>query len=368
LTDAAVVGRILREYHLAGVEPSGVRWLAGSVRGDRVTYHLGGRGRAGLVVRAFRTDVPLDTQFRGGNAVTVTDWLCGRAAVLRWLEDQAYPAPRVIRTRSDDPVGLAGVWATLATSYVAGTRLRPGTGGMRLLGEVLGRLHALDSSTFSGALVGGAGAGGVGAGGGGAVGVAARRAAWHPETAVPAALGRLRAVRSLIPADQRVLLEQFRAVLLAVQQRAELLPAAVVHGDPWPGNAIQTAPHQVTLIDWENAGLGMPLLDLGYCLLECHLDAGLPADQPAAWHIQPDEDRIAALAAGYSQWRRLQAAEQDMLLEGIRFAAAYVGAIHLEQALVRGVRGRSMDVRLERLRNRLAVSDAVADLARRHFG
>jgi len=370
LTDAAVVGRILREYHLAGAEPSGVRWLAGSVRGDRVTYHLGGRGGPGLVVRAFRTDVPLDTQFRGGGTVTVTDWLCGRAAVLGWLEDQAYPAPRVIRTHSGDPVGLAGVWATLAPSYVAGTPLRPGADGMRLLGEALGRLHALDSSTFSGALAGDAGAGAedVGAGGGGAVGMTARRAAWHPETAVPAALGRLEAVQSLIPADQRALLEQFRAVLLAVQRQAELLPAAVVHGDPWPGNAIQAAPDQVTLIDWENAGLGMPLLDLGYCLLECRIDAGLPASQQAAWNIQPDEDRIAALAAGYSRWRRLQPAEKGMLPEGIRFAAAYVGAIHLEQALVGGVGGRSMDVRLERLRNRLAVSDAVADLARRHFG
>lgn len=369
-----VVGRILREYHLAGVEPSGARRLAGSVGGDRVTYRLAGRG-PGLVVRAFRIDMPLDTQFRGGGTVTVTDWLCGRAAVLGWLEQQAYPAPRVIRTRSGDAVGLAGVWATLATSHVAGTPLPPGTDGMGLLGEALGRLHALDSATF--AVVGGAGTGGAGAGdggagggeaaGGGTAGVAARRAAWHPETAVPAALGRLEAVQSLIPADQRLLLEQFQAVLLAVQ-RAQLLPAAVVHGDPWPGNAIRTAPDQVTLIDWENAGLGMPLLDLGYCLLECHLDASLPAGQPAAWHVQPDEDRIAALATGYLRWRRLQPAERDMLLEGIRFAAAYVGAIHLEQALIGGVRGRSMDVRLERLRNRLAVSGAVADLARRHFG
>src|SRR5262249_653532 len=207
--------------------------------------------------------------------------------------------------------------------------------------------------------VGGAEAGGPGAGAGGA--------AWHPETAVPAALGRLEAVQSLIPADQRLLLEQFQAVLLALQQRAQLLPAGVVHGDPWPGNAIRTAPDQVTLIDWENAGLGMPLLDLGYCLLECHLAAGLPVGQPAAWHIQPDEDRIAALAAGYSRWRRLEPAEQDMLLEGIRFAAAYVGAIYLEQALIGGVRDRSMDARLERLRNRLAVSEAVGDLARRQF-
>ena len=111
----------------------------------------------------------------------------------------------------------------------------------------------------------------------------------------------------------------------------------------------------------------MPLLDLGHCLLECHLDGGLRDDRPAAWHIQPDEDRIAAVAAGYSRWRRLQPAEQDLLPEGILFATAFVGSIHLEQALVGGVRGTSMDVRLERLRNRLAVSDAVAELARRHF-
>jgi Ser/Thr protein kinase RdoA (MazF antagonist) len=355
LTDAAVVGRILREYHQAGVGPSGIRRLTGSVRGDRVTYRLGGRGGPGLVVRAFRTDVPLAGWFRG-ETIAVTDWLSGRAATLGWLEERAYPAPRVIRTRSGDPVGLAGIWATLATTYVAGASLRPDTDQLRLLGEALGRLHALDPGT---------GAGGAGAGGAGA---AVGRASWHPETAIPAALGRLEAVESLIPADQRPLLEQFRAVLLAVRQRAQALPTAVVHGDPWPGNAIRTAPDQVTLIDWENAGLGMPLLDLGYCLLECHLDVGLPGDQLAAWHIRPDEGRIAAVAAGYSRWRRLQPAEQDLLLEGIRFAAAFVGAIHLEQALIGGVRGTRMDARLARLRNRLAVSEAVAELARPHFG
>src|SRR5262249_50953315 len=193
LTDAAVVGRILREYHQAGVEPSGIRRLTGSVRGDRVTYRLagpGGPGGSGLVVRAFRTDVPLAGWLRGGETIAVTDWLSGRAATLGWLEERAYPAPRVIRTHSGDPVGLAGIWATLATSYVAGASLRPDTDQLRLLGEALGRLHALDPGT---------GAGGVGAGGAGA---AVGRAPWHPETAIPAALGRLEAVESTIPADQ----------------------------------------------------------------------------------------------------------------------------------------------------------------------
>ena len=365
MTDAAVVGRILREYHQAGVGPSGIRRLTGSVRGDRVTYRLAGPGGPGLVVRAFRMDVPLAGWLRGGETIAVTDWLSGRAATLGWLEERAYPAPRVIRTHSGDPVGLAGIWATLATTYVAGASLRPDTDQLRLLGEALGRLHALDPGTGAGGTgAGGAGAGPVGAGG---AGVAVERAPWHPETAIPAALGRLEAVESMIPADQRPLLEQLRAALLAVRQRARALPTAVVHGDPWPGNAIRTAPDRVTLIDWENAGLGMPLLDLGYCLLECHLDVGLPGDHPAAWHIRPDESRIAAVAAGYSRWRQLQPAEQDLLLEGIRFAAAFAGAIHLEQALIGGVRGTPMDARLAWLRDRLAVSEAVAGLARRHF-
>ena len=138
-----MVGRILREYHQAGIEPSGIRRLTGSVRGARVSYWFGEPRGPGLVVRAFRTDVPLAGQFRGGRPEAVTDWLRSRAATLDWLEEHAYPAPRVIRTRSGDLVGLAGVWATLATIYVTGTPLPPGTGQLRLLGEALGRLHAL---------------------------------------------------------------------------------------------------------------------------------------------------------------------------------------------------------------------------------
>jgi Ser/Thr protein kinase RdoA (MazF antagonist) len=292
----------------------------------------------------------------------------------------------VVRTRSGDPVGLAGIWATLVTTYVAGAPLRPDTHQLRLLGEALGRLHALDAGAFAvSAGPAGPGAAGTGTAGPGAAdaggadpgasdagaadtGTAAILASWHPDTAIPAALGRLAAVAGLVPADWRPLLEQFRAVLLALRQRAPSLPTAMVHGDAWPANAIHTAPDQVTLIDWENAGLGLPLLDLGYCLLECHLDVGLAGDQPAAWLIQPDEDRIAAVAAGYSRWRRLQPSEQELLPEAVRFAAAFVGAIHLERALIGDARGASMDARLARMRNRLAVSDAVAELARRHLG
>jgi hypothetical protein len=56
-----------------------------------------------------------------------------------------------------------------------------------------------------------------------------------------------------------------------------------------------------------------------------------------------------------------------LLPEAVRFGACYVGAIHLYQALAEGVSGTSMDARLERLRNRVEVSEAVARLAAPHL-
>jgi aminoglycoside phosphotransferase (APT) family kinase protein len=129
-----------------------------------------------------------------------------------------------------------------------------------------------------------------------------------------------------------------------------------------PGRA-GGGPAEVVLTDWETGGLGLPLLDLGYCLLECHMNPG----RPQAWRIEPDDDRIAAVADGYSRRRIVTPAELDLLLAGIRFGAAFIGAIHFEQALLEGARGAAMDIRLDRLRNRLAVSEAVAERATHHL-
>jgi len=109
-------------------------------------------------------------------------------------------------------------------------------------------------------------------------------------------------------------------------------------------------------------------VDLGHSVMECHLDPGLPASQPAAWLIQPDQERVAGVLDGYTRWRQIHDSEREILPEGIRFATAYIGAIHFERALIDGVRGPTMDGRLARLRNRIAASEAVADLAAQHLG
>ena len=410
MTDAAVVGRLLRAYHLRGVAAAAVRRLSGSVHGEAVSYLIAPPDRPALVLRACRADAPVPVQFRGPFSLTPLDWLMARAATLECLAAHEYPAPRLIPTHAGDPVGLDGAWLTLATSYVEGAVLRPTLGELRLLGESLGRLHELAVPVAGLGREGGAGAGGGGPWpGGGAPGPGGGvpgpgHAAWHPAAAVPATLHRLDRVAALVPDDWRSLHGQFRDAVLAIQQRLEELPLGTVHGDAWPGNAVQAGPFGVSLIGWETGGAGLPVLDLGHCLIECLLDVPqrgvlpsgvLPPDAvppgagaagvggagaagsagdaasagagEAAWLVQPDQGRIAAVASGYSSWRTLWPAERDVLLPAIRFAAAYIGAIHLEQALLDGVRSESMDARWARLRNRIEVSEAVARLASPHL-
>jgi Ser/Thr protein kinase RdoA (MazF antagonist) len=343
VNDAAVVGRILREYHHRGIEPAAIRRVGGTVRGECVTYRITPGDAGPWLVRACRADAPVPVQFRPA-AATMLDWLVTVGSTLACLEDGGYRAPRVIRTWAGDLVGLDGMWLTLATTYVPGAMLRPSLPQLRMLGAALGELHALDPVARPGP------------------------ATWSPDTAVPATLARLDGIGPRVPGDWQSMHAEFRRTALEVDGGLSGLPRGVVHGDAWPGHAVQTSAGSVTLIDWETGGLGLPVVDLGSCLLECLLDMQPRAAGPQAWHVQPDEDRIAAVAQGYSARRTLSAPERALLPAAIRFGAAYVGAIHFEQALAGGVHGASMDARLDRLRNRLAVSPAVARLAARHLG
>lgn len=215
----------------------------------------------------------------------------------------------------------------------------------------------------------------VGAGGAEVAGVAGGAgeaglgpAMWWPAEAVPVTLARLDRITGLVQPDWQEMHDLFRDTVLAVQAAAGSLPVGVVHGDAWAANAVQTSPEQLVLIDWECGGRGVPVLDLGNCLLECLLDAVPAGTGLDAWNVQPDEHRVAAVAEGYRSWRVLSAEEQAVLLPAVRFGTAYVGAIHFEQALADGVQGTAMDARLERLRNRVAVSETVARLAAGHLG
>jgi Ser/Thr protein kinase RdoA (MazF antagonist) len=348
VTDAALVGRLLDEYHERSVAPADIAVVAGSQHETRVTYRLTLPDGSQQIMRAFRADQLVPLHGRGTGSETLADWLLGRGRTLACLAESHYPAPRPVRTRTGELVGVAGQWLTWATSYVPGEELRPTISQLRALGVTMGALH----ETFTGPCAVGA------------LSLASR----HPAVAVPAAIRRLDAVRDRVPSQWQPMYESFRETLSAVVRAAASVPETVVHGDVWARNAVQVAPSgPVTLIDWETAGLGLAVLDLGNCVLECPLASSLPDDKPEEWLITPDEAPIAAVCEGYRNVRELTAAERDLLPEAVRFPAAVLGAVHFELALVSGVTGPTMDARLAVLQNRLDVADVVTALALRHL-
>ena len=351
MTDAALVGRLLDEYHERSVPPAAIHVAAGSEHETRVTYLLTLPDGSGQVIRAFRAEAPVPVHGRDVRNLTVADWLIGRAHTLAWLEAAAYPAPRPVRTRTGELVGVAGPWLTWASSFVPGDLLLPTLSQLRGLGVTLARLHQVSPWP---ALPSGRGDG-------------ADLASLHPAVAVRATMARLDSVAGLVPGTWRPLYAACREAVEAVHRAAGSVAETVVHGEVWARNAVQADSGPVTLIDWETGGLGLAVLDLGNCLMECHLDAAVPDHQPEAWLVSPDEDRIREVSAGYAGIRRLSAAELDLLPAAVKFAAAVVGAVYLELALVSGVSGPAIDARLSWLENRMAVADEVAELALEHL-
>ncbi len=348
MTDAAVVGRLLDEYHERWVAPSRIRVLTGSEHQARVTYLVTLPAGAAHVLRAFRADEPVPVHGRSAADQTVADWLTGRACTLAMLADAAYPAPRPVRTRTGELIGVAGPWLSWATTFAPGGPIEPTLAQLRHVGTALGHLHAV-------AMLPGGDRIGDGPPG---------LASLHPAIAVPASLARLDGVKAALPDSWRAMDAQFRAALSDVAAAAAAVPETIVHGDVWARNAVQSSPSGVTLVDWETGGRGLAVIDLGTALLECHLDAALPDGEPSRWLITPSADRIAALADGYAAVRTLSAAELDLLPAAVAFSAAVVGSVHFDLALAGHVAGPAMAARLARLRNRLAVAAEVAALAR----
>jgi Ser/Thr protein kinase RdoA (MazF antagonist) len=348
VTDAAVIGRLLDEYHERRVDPAQIRLLAGSEHQARVSYLIALPDGTKQVIRAFRADEPVPACRQSATGETVADWLTGRARTLSLLADAAYPAPRPVRARTGELIGVAGTWLTWGTTFVTGRVTEPTLGQLQLLGAALGHLHQMAAVP------------GVIRIGDGPPGLAAR----HPAAAVPASRARLDRVAGALPAAWRPMHVQVGAVLDEVAAAAGTVPETIVHGDVWARNVVQSSASIVTLVGWEAGGLGPAVLDLGYALSECHRDSGLPGDKLERGRITPSPGRIAALAAGYARVRMPSVTELDLLPAAVAFAAAVIGSGHLELAVTGGVSGPVLDARLARLQNRLAVAGEVAAIAR----
>lgn len=173
----------------------------------------------------------------------------GDAAILRFLERQDFPAERLA---ADAAVSEFDGDSVLVTRFVNGGPLPDGSEKIGMMGDLLGRLHALtpdDSVSRRG----------------GAGGDDPSRAG-SPRQDLLAALSFLDAVATKVSTAHRARFERLRDQVRTADD-GHGLPEALLHGNILhnPDHAL-LADHGPVAINWKSAGRGPRLADVAYLL------------------------------------------------------------------------------------------------------
>lgn len=310
--DLDEISRFLVDVY--GLRPEGLRPIYGP-EAEVCLVRVDGSGDRRWLLRLRRAVRALPPWMAPGDSA---DWFRRHARVLAWCRAQGLNVPQVRRTRDPNEQKTHAVagrdgWSSLLVSYLPGGRLPPGGAALELLGAYLGRLHARGAQALREEQSRQEGQ--------------ARKEGhapalpdswWHPPELAAGRARRLLDRVEEVPDEWLALWEACRQALDAWEQRPAL-PLGLIHGDCWVGNAVWLPSEEVALIDWEFAGVGAPILDLGCLLEDCYTvgPGGSRVDQP----------RLEAALRGYLSERVLEREELAALGEAIRFGVAYRGAV-----------------------------------------
>lgn len=180
--------------------------------------------------------------------------------------------------------------------YIPGTAPRPGDSFFRRLGETLASLHALP---WEGQVP---------------------LSAYRPADELALIRPRVEAVSD--PA-QRPIVEDLLGMIDRFPTFDDL-PTGIIHTDPYFVNLLETPGGAIYLIDWDDAGVSYPLLDVGYVV--AHLCSFTPRDRalwgvpgaPEGLSFRPDWARLFLDA--YQSVRPLSALEQQYLADAVRLS------------------------------------------------
>ena len=297
---------------------------------DRGIYRVDCEDGTSSVLRALSSDVMVP--------------LTQQAALLDYLAARTFSAPQVKRTSTGGPVASYAGWTALMVSFLKGEVSDFAIENLEQLGSLIGSLHVLSSAILietEGALL--------------------PDSRLRPTQYASEAIENLVQVSPHVPQALRPFCEDAIMVLQRVQQAQQkgLLLETIVHGDCWPANAVRTSGGGMALIDWDCAGVGPAILDVGYLLLTCHLG------KPQLPAMYPDEQRIAAVVRGYCQQRIPSASELQVLEDAILYDVARGPG---QERLLSGLsEGWEEGIRLQKLLVCYHVSARIAAIARGYF-
>ena len=292
---------------------------------EKRIYRIDQDGHPTFVLRLYATETVRYTAF-------------DHAGVLLFLEHHSYPAERVVRATDGSPVVRLDDRQILVTRFIPGLPASFSLRDVSLMGVGLGRLHALDAS--------------------GKTGVAALlpRAGMLSANELDWATMRLALAEPRVPPNLR---QHYEMLVSAVRQvdRCEGLPSVLIHNDYHPGNVVATLDGEIVVFDWEGAGRGPAVIDIGFLLSSCTIP------YLSTTPLGPDDGLIASIVDGYCRNHQLSRPELQRLPDAIRFRAIVTGVGSLVTALTTGEAEEGSSWWW----NRFVAAEEIADRALPHF-
>jgi Ser/Thr protein kinase RdoA (MazF antagonist) len=290
---------------------------------SKQNYYVLSRGQCVAVLTAYSPDsTPSD--------------LGALVEVLLALQQKDYPAEQIIPAEDGEPVLEVNGWRLLLKTYVDGFPVQPDVPTFRRVGALLGRLH----TAFSGVEL-----------------HELPEAERTMTRQVAQTRAQLDTVRGQLPETHASLWQAVDAALMQLQP-CDTLPEALIHNDFHLTNIYNSHANELKVIDWDGAGRGPALTDLGFLLSAAH-----PRPQNSE-STRPDPARIEAIVTGYGQHRRLSEDELDCLADSVRLRVLERLASNLVMQAEQG----EQDVEHPWWLARFASADETARLARDAFG
>ena len=233
----------------------------------------------------------------------------GDAAILRFLEQQNYPAERLA---ADEAVSDFDGSAVLVTRFVEGARLPDSAAKFAMMGELLGRLHALPYDDAAGRP-------------GGASGEDPSREG-APRQDLLAALSYLDAVDTKVAAAERGRFEQLRDQVRSADD-GHGLPEGLLHGNLLhaPDHAMLSEQGPVA-INWKASGRGPRLADFAYLIWGT-----------GSWNPRrPNQERIDAAVGAYRRHVEPTGEELHRLEAVMYIRTLYLACFSYRRALTSG--------------------------------
>ncbi|HTZ28970.1 MAG TPA: aminoglycoside phosphotransferase family protein, partial [Streptosporangiaceae bacterium] len=233
----------------------------------------------------------------------------GDAAILRFLERQDYPAERLA---AGDAVSDFDDSAVLVTRFVEGVHLPEGAAKFAMMGELLGRLHALpydDAVSRPG----------------GASGEDPSREG-TPRQDLLAALSFLDAVDTKVAPAERERFERLRDKVRSADD-GHGLPEGLLHGNLLhaPDHAVLSK-HGPVAINWKASGRGPRLADFAYLIWGT-----------GSWNPRrPDQERIHAAVSAYRRHVEPTGEELDRLEAVMYIRTLYLACFGYRRAVTKG--------------------------------